>query len=432
MPRLTGVSTQLNLFGDDGVAASKTSSTFADNLKLPIHRWFRYSAGFSALWTREVIQTAIASRVGPVRVLDPFAGSGTVVIEAAGLGCEAIGVESHPFVARIADVKIRRDVDPEGYQPYIQNILKRATRIAPSIDHYPALIRKCYPDEPLVELDRLRLAWTETTDSPYYAHGWLTLASILRQCSPVGTASWQYVLPKKTKAIVAAPRVAFRAKAAQISNDMRGWNRGFPSGVLVQADAREMTEVESGWATLVVTSPPYPNNFDYADATRLEMSFFGDVTEWSGLQESVRKHLVRSCTQHVSPIVRQTQEMIAAPEVAAIREGLFAACTQLESEREGHAGKKNYHTMVAAYFLDMAKVWNQLRRVTAKGGRVCFVIGDSAPYGVYIPVDQWMGELALAAGFRSVTFEKIRDRNTKWKNRKHRVPLKEGRLWVEA
>jgi hypothetical protein len=73
-----------------------------------------------------------------------------------------------------------------------------------------------------------------------------------------------------------------------------------------------------------------------------------------------------------------------------------------------------------------------LRRVTDTGCRVCFVIGDSAPYGVYVPVDQWLGELALAAGFASCHFEKIRDRNIKWRNRKHRVPLHEGRLWVEG
>ena len=88
--------------------------------------------------------------------------------------------------------------------------------------------------------------------------------------------------------------------------------------------------------------------------------------------------------------------------------------------------------MIAAYFLDMAKVWRQMRRVTAPGARVCFVIGDSAPYGVYVPVDGWMGRLAIASGFRSFSFEKTRDRNVKWKNRKHRVPLHEGQLWVEG
>jgi hypothetical protein len=44
----------------------------------------------------------------------------------------------------------------------------------------------------------------------------------------------------------------------------------------------------------------------------------------------------------------------------------------------------------------------------------------------------WMGRLAVAAGFADFRFEKLRDRNIKWKNRKHRVPLSEGRLWISG
>lgn len=107
-------------------------------------------------------------------------------------------------------------------------------------------------------------------------------------------------------------------------------------------------------------------------------------------------------------------------------------CTKLDLEKENHGGKKNYHTMIALYFLDLAKVWQHLRYVCKEGGTVCFVIGDSAPYGVYVPVDEWLGRLAVAAGFKEFYFEKTRDRNIKWKNRKHRVPLKEGRLWIRG
>ncbi|MEH1889505.1 MAG: hypothetical protein V7K92_08590 [Nostoc sp.] len=39
-------------------------------MKLPIHRWFRYSAGFSATWVEGVI-----AELEPKIVLDPFAGS---------------------------------------------------------------------------------------------------------------------------------------------------------------------------------------------------------------------------------------------------------------------------------------------------------------------------------------------------------------------
>lgn len=49
---------QLSLF--DSVPQFKTiaekTGTFTDNMKLPVHRWFRYSAGFSAAWTQEVIK----------------------------------------------------------------------------------------------------------------------------------------------------------------------------------------------------------------------------------------------------------------------------------------------------------------------------------------------------------------------------------------
>jgi hypothetical protein len=67
-----------------------------------------------------------------------------------------------------------------------------------------------------------------------------------------------------------------------------------------------------------------------------------------------------------------------------------------------------------------------------KGSEICFVIGDSAPYGVHVPAEKWLGELAIYHGFKSFSFEKLRDRNIKWKNRTHTVPLHEGRLWVRG
>jgi hypothetical protein len=105
---------------------------------------------------------------------------------------------------------------------------------------------------------------------------------------------------------------------------------------------------------------------------------------------------------------------------------------QLAEIRADHGGKKHYHTMIAAYCRDIALVLRGLRSVCRPGVHMCWVIGDSAPYGIYCPVDKWIGELALAEGFVAFNFEKLRDRNIKWKNRKHRIPLKEGLLWIEG
>ncbi len=426
---------QPTLFEEDeveSVSRPKTSSTFADNMALPVHRWFRYSAGFSAIWVRETIQAAVVGNKSGLRVLDPFAGSGTVLIEAERAKVPAIGVESHPFVARLAKAKMGIGTDADKFRSYARELLKRAEMVRPNIEEYSPLIRKCYPDTVLAALDQLRTAWLQDENQAEKELGWLALAAILRQCSPVGTANWQYVLPKKTKAKTSNPFDAYKAKANQICLDLAERPKDAPEPKLIQGDARAMTEVPDGWASLVVTSPPYPNNFDYADATRLEMTFFGDIVGWGDLQGAVRKYLVRSCTQHVSPIVGDTSTLIASPELDPIRSEIEAVVDSLEKARHDHGGKKNYHTMIAAYFLDMAKVWKALRRVTSPNARVCFVIGDSAPYSVYVPVDAWMGRLAVASGFRSFTFNKTRDRNIKWKNRKHRVPLHEGRLWAEG
>ena len=162
------------------------------------------------------------------------------------------------------------------------------------------------------------------------------------------------------------------------------------------------------------------------------MAFMGKIRGWGDLQEAVRKHLVRACSQHVPPSAVNLEEVLASPELGPICNEIVPVCRDLSEVRLERGGKKTYNNMVACYFLDMGQVWRALRRVCASPCEVCFVIGDSAPYGVYVPVIEWLGKLALAAGFESWTFEKLRDRNVKWKNRKHRVPLKEGILWLKG
>ena len=201
---------------------------------------------------------------------------------------------------------------------------------------------------------------------------------------------------------------------------------------VVCGDARDPAAIDESDFDLVITSPPYPNNYDYADATRLEMTFWEEIDAWGDLHGVVRKHLVCSCSQHSAADRLDLLMLLDVPRVDAIRDELTAVCTELEQVRLTRGGRKTYHTMVAAYFSDLSMVWIALRRLAGSGSQVAFVVGDSAPYGVYVPCDEWLGRLAVAAGFKGYQFEKIRDRNTKWRNRKHRVPLKEGILWVEG
>lgn len=407
------------------------SGTFVDNLKLPVHRWYRYSAGFSAEWVCELIRSKNRENL---RVLDPFVGSGTTLLAAESQGVPALGFETHPFVYRVARAKLSWNLSSNAFLEACRIVMSDAEK--QKYNEAPAtnrLLLECYSPQALQELFALQTAYLETrTDDPVWELVWLALTSILRSCSQAGTAQWQYVLPNKKKSKVLAPRDAFKNMIQNMSEDMdvakaEGW---LSKAHVAMTDARNPKVSEKDQYSLIITSPPYPNNYDYADATRLEMTFWGEISGWGDLQESVRQYLIRSCSQHSAAEKLVLDQLLEDALLMPIREDLEPVCRQLSKIRLDKGGKKTYHTMIAAYFLDLAKVWKALRILCKPGAEVCFVIGDSAPYGVYVPVDQWLGELAVASGFTRFRFEKIRDRNVKWKNRKHRVPLHEGRLWV--
>lgn len=428
---------QLTLFDDPTEAPpdlkAARSGTFVDNMALPIHRWFRYSAGFAAQWVEDVL--AKWSIQTDQVVLDPFAGSGTVLVVCDGLGIPSIGVEAHPVVSRICNTKLLWETDPVRVSDFAASVMECAQGLKGDVGGYPELIHRSYDQGVLSTLDSLKSAWLTLQDtSPESELTWLALTAILRPTSKAGTAQWQYILPNKTKKNVILPGFAFRQQLEVMIADIK-WMQARATDSLAQViagDARSFAGSMPHTIDAVITSPPYANNYDYADALRFEMTFWGEVTGWGDIHDAVRRHLIVSSSQHSARERLQAQDLLLSDAVEPIRDGLGVVMNRLASEREHHGGKKHYHTMIGAYCRDISLVLRELRIACKDGAHMCWVIGDSAPYGVYCPIDEWIAELAMAAGFKQTRFEKLRDRNIKWKNRKHRVPLKEGLLWIEG
>lgn len=407
------------------------SGTFTDNMKLPIHRWFRYSAGFSAAWVEKVI-----TDVKPQAILDPFAGSGTVCLTADKLGVTSYGIEAHPFVYKLAQGKLAWGINIREFLEAVNKIQATAKILQPQLpENIPALLSKCYTDEVLSDLLKIKQAYLEQAPSlskELQSLIFLAICSILRLSSHAGTAQWQYILPNKHKAKVHEPFEVLEKQINRMQEDMYQMQSLAQSSqaTFIQEDARTLKSIPDRAIDLVITSPPYANNYDYADTTRLEMTFWGEVSSWGDLHNAARKFLICSSSQHASKERLKLDTLLSETTLEPIRDELFPICKELEYIRGQKKGNKAYHTMIAAYFIDMSLVFHALRRVTTSNCKICFIIGDSAPYGVYVPVEQWLGKLAIAAGFDFWSFEQIRQRNIKWKNRKHTVPLQEGRLWI--
>jgi len=249
------------------------SGTFTDNMKLPVHRWFRYSAGFSADWVKQLIDKK--SKTSHLNLLDPFAGCGTTLLAAQACKVSGTGFETHPFVYKIAHAKLHWHVDASALWQTSEKLIELAKK-----------------------LDALRNAYLELDQNDARILIWLAITTILRACSTAGTAQWQYVLPNQVK--VLEPFIAFKEKIAQMVSDIvyvqqNQWGK---NASILLTDARQPQFEPPELFDMVITSPPYPNNYDYADATRLEMTFWGEITGWKDLQTAVRQYLIHSCSQH--------------------------------------------------------------------------------------------------------------------------------------
>ena len=210
----------------------------------------------------------------------------------------------------------------------------------------------------------------------------------------------------------------------------------YSSHEVILGDARKFASyAEPETIDLIVTSPPYLNNYDYADRTRLETYFWGYHESWADITREVRDHLVMAATTQVR--MSSMSDVIELPGIRQaderLRAELMEIIARLRDMRSVKSGKKTYDYVVAGYFEDMLQVLEGAHSVLKPGGHFALVLGDSAPYGVHVPTEEIVGRLALAMGFASYDVEQLRTRGGKWGHnpQRHKVPLRESVLTVE-
>jgi hypothetical protein len=108
--------------------------------------------------------------------------------------------------------------------------------------------------------------------------------------------------------------------------------------------------------------------------------------------------------------------------------------SDLESERTRRPRGKEYDRLVPSYLYGIARVLEHLRRHVRRGAMCAWVIGDSAPYGVYIDTPQLIGEIAEHSGFSVEGSQVLRQRGSRWRQNgsRHEVRLDERLVTFKA
>ncbi len=412
--------------------------TFADSKQAPIHRWFQYPAGFSYRAVEHILQVY---DIGPEHlVYDPFVGTGTTVVVCKSKGIESYGVEAHPFVHKIASVKTNwnfnlAELINEANQITFELDLTRNRSVSIDTNLMPELVRKCFSEPNLRELVYIRDYIEKNVKAQYRLLFQVALICALRQASAAATG-WPYIAPKK-RIKEKNGLEAFKRQLFQMIDDLKTISselRNTPSHIIL-GDARD-SHLPDNRFDLSFTSPPYLNNYDYADRTRLETYFNGYASTWNDITEKIRSQLIVSATTQVNRSDYNPENIIsdflksAEPKVARI---LQESVNKLSTLRLTKGGKKSYDIIVGQYFNDMTKTLADNLRLLKKGGHFVLILGDSAPYGVHIPTEEYLGRIGIGLGFQKFHIQKLRNRGDKWKSnsQRHHLNLKESVLTLE-
>jgi len=159
---------------------------------------------------------------------------------------------------------------------------------------------------------------------------------------------------------------------------------------LIRGDARTSIPVRRKF-DLVVTSPPYPNSFDYTDVYNVELWVCGYLKSYA----DNRKLRMRTLRSHVQ-IHRKFDIPNAKSKI------LEDVVEQLKATRLNLWNKK-IPEMIESYFADMEAVLCGIQKSLTVGGRAYVVVGDSRYAGIRIPVADILSEISAGLDLRTIT-----------------------------
>lgn len=396
-----------------------------------MHDWYRFILSYPPHLVREYLQRFQVD--GSQRVLDPFCGTGTTLVECKKQGIPSVGIEANPMAHFACQVKVDWTPNPDGLVQHAERIAEATWRtledegvsdeILPLFQGSQAngtgalrtlpeetaklLLANSISPRPLHKTLVLLEQMARLRDERCEQHERLALAkALVASISNLEFGPEVGVGPIKPDAAVVAPWLdTVRAMAA----DLRTHNDGITvQAVTHHADARALSEVLTPASVdVVITSPPYPNEKDYTRTTRLESVLLGFIADKAELRR-LKQGLIRSNTRGVYRDDDDDAWVASHPEIQRIAAAIEARRIEL-GKTSGF--ERMYARVTKLYFGGMVRHLADLRPILRPGARLAYVVGDQASYlRVMIRTGQILADLATSLGYEVVGIDLFRTR----------------------
>jgi hypothetical protein len=401
---------------------------------LAVHEWYRFVLSFPPHLVRHYLEKF--SVKGDSRVLDPFCGTGTTLVECKKRGIQSVGIEAHPMTHFASSVKMDWAPDSDGLLEHAEEVaeIARAELTTMGLDDNQLydphslfgpwvgdktslrtlpgegqrlLLKGSISPLPLHKTLVLLDCMKHHSSGKYGRHEMLALAkALVSSISNLRFGPEVGVGPPKPDAAVISP---WLANVRNMTNDLRQLqNVNDTFSKVWCSDSRRMLEVlEPASIDAVITSPPYPNEKDYTRTTRLETVLLGFVNDKTELQ-SLKRNLVRSNTRGVYKGDDDDRWIASHPEIEAIAETIEARRIEL-GKTSGF--ERLYGRVTRLYFGGMARHLSDLRSILRPGAQLAYVVGDQASYlRVMIRTGRLLADIAESLGYEVSGIDLFRTR----------------------
>lgn len=345
---------------------------------------------FPARMAPDLALKVVAERDRCLRVLDPMAGSGTVLAIARARGHHAIGVDIDPLAVLIARVWTT-PVNSVALHEQAAEVLSDARKAFVSLR-----TRDAYPLHSDEETRRFVRYWFDD----YARRQLASLATVISECSDdtIRDALWcafsRLIISKQSGASLAmdlshsrphrsfrrAPAKPFRKfllavnRVAKNCIDADASAHG-PTVTVQEGDARHL-HIDDGSIDLVLTSPPYLNAIDYIRCSKFSLVWMGHSIE------ALRR---RRSTSVGTEVGLHGSKHLEVQEVVSDLD--------LRPKLTGR-----YERILMRYVDDMQRVIGEIARVLAVGGKAVFVVGENTLRGTFIPNSRVVETVADRSG----------------------------------
>ena len=341
-------------------------------------------------------------------VLDPFCGTGTVLLEAALSGRQAWGADANPLAVLISKVKTTY-ISKEILLRSLSTILNRAER-SREMPRMSSMIEGWFSDSTVTQLFRLQQSIEKIKNIKQKNFFLFCLSNLIRKVSYADPTIAVPVHLNPNRFAEGSERretATFRLetlKAVDVYDKFEGICRlnieriNSLKGVkkinmaeVVSNDARHLTKhltdeevIPDNTVDLILTSPPYAGAQKYIRASRLNLFWMG-MTDAAEIRNIDGKNIGREDYHKKEYDKKYTTSIDAADRVL---EELYCK------------GKKERACIVGNYLNEMKVALDESYRVLKPGGHMIIIIGNNTVCGLSFNTQDYLTSYLQSKGMQ--------------------------------